>query len=481
MERLRRREGKVTGMPPGQSDEPDPADHNAVPPSSPSRRPTFKSNVRWQLVASASQAILGALLLLLMGRAMGVGGFGVFSIVFGVVYVANALGEPRMQDVAAKQFWALASDSEDATRHSREFFDLLIFELVVKALPCAVLVAVAQAIAASTSLPQDGANLLIAAAIGLYLSKLGYGLSMGLLRVAGRTNLFAICAITDFVIRLFAMGLFALLGSLTVIEAIVIQSIAGAVSTMMQWVFVGREFPGLFHVPDGWRAAGYLDRIGGLRRLLTSNLALSASDLMSKDLDVAIMATFLPASVIGVYKMAKNVALLTWKAVDPFTLSLMPEVNRRVAIKDYSKLHSLIRKTTIGLLALTLVMSVFTIAGVIALGDIVFGPGYSDVPVLTAIMMTGLLTSAPLVWGHPLAVALGRAELAVIGSLVGTVLGLLIMLALAPRIGAIGASVAWAISFLSHFVYTAWASRKLLNRQEVGSHAQNQGLNATGR
>jgi hypothetical protein len=70
-----------------------------------SQKGAFRRNFRWQLVGSASQAVLSGLLLLLMGRELGTSsGFGVFSIVMGSVCVANLLFEPRIQDVAAEQF-----------------------------------------------------------------------------------------------------------------------------------------------------------------------------------------------------------------------------------------------------------------------------------------------------------------------------------------------------------------------------------------
>lgn len=433
-------------------------------------RPTFRNNVKWQFLGSAGQAVLGALVLLVMGRSMGAEGFGVFSIVFGIVYVANALGEPRMQDVAAKQFWGLQSGKEDAER-SVEFFDLLRFEILVKAAPCLVVLLTAGVIAANNRLPADGAALLMAAAVGTYFSKLGYGLSMGLLRVAGRTNLFAFCAIADVSLRLVIMLVMVMTGTLSVLDAILVQSAAAFVSTLAQWVFVYRQFPELMSRPFARKASGYFVRIRHLWRLLLSNLALSASDLMSKDLDVAMMSFFMPASNIGVYKMAKNIAMLTWRAVDPFTLSLMPEINRRVAAHDYLGVRSLMSKATKGLLVLTLVLAIGTIVGIWLFGDRVFGHEYAGLAPLIGVMMLGLIVSGPLVWGHPLAVALGRADMAVTGSFAGTVLGLIAMILLAPRLGLYGASAAWTLSFVSHFLYTAYASHRLFGKTEATVHA----------
>jgi hypothetical protein len=69
-----------------------------------SQKGAFRRNVKWQLVGSASQAVLSGLLLFLMGRELETSGLGVFLIVMGYVYVANLLFGPRIQGVAAKQF-----------------------------------------------------------------------------------------------------------------------------------------------------------------------------------------------------------------------------------------------------------------------------------------------------------------------------------------------------------------------------------------
>lgn len=431
---------------------------------------TFGNNVKWQFLGSAGQAVLGALVLLLMGRSMGAEGFGVYSIVFGIVYVVNALGEPRMQDVAAKQFWGLRSEKEDAGR-SVEFFDLLKFEVMVKAVPCLALILSAAFITAHNHLPADGAALLMVAAVGTYVSKLGYGLSMGLLRVAGRTDLFAICAITDVGLRLVFMLGMVMTGTLSVLDAILIQSATAFLSVIIQWIFVHRQFPDLLSKPPAPGSSLYLMRIRHLWRFLLSNLALSASDLMSKDLDVAVMSFFVPASNLGIYKMAKNIAMLTWRVIDPFTLSLMPEMNRLIALLDYRSARDLIGKSSRGLLLVALVVASGTVFGAWMFAGKVFGQEYASVTPLIAAMMFGLVIGGPLVWGHPLAVAMGRAGIAVTGSFAGMVFGLIAIVLLVPRFGLYGASIAWTLSFALQFIYTAYASHRLFGRIERTSHA----------
>lgn len=425
---------------------------------------TFRNNVKWQLAGSASQALLSGLVLLLTARQLGAHDFGVFSIVMGLVYVANALIEPRMQDVAAKQFWSLHDRSEDGRRHAADFVDMLLLEVVAKLVPCLALVAIAPLLTSMSHLPEGGTTLIICAAIGMYLSKVGFGLSVGLLRVMGRSDLFVACTTAEILARLLLMAAVVAFWKLSVLDAILIQSFTGMVSIGLQWWFVRRELPTVTTISASWTVQSALDRLRVNRRLLLSNTALSMSDLMSKDLDITLMSFMTSATNIGIYKMAKNIALLVWRAVDPFALSLMPEINRMVSVKDYPGVRGLQRKASVGLFAVTAVMALGACVGVWLFGEQTLGAAYGTVPHLMPLVVAGLVIGAPLVWGHPLAVALNRADLAVAGSVFGTIVGVTTLFLLTPTFGVYGAGLAWSLTFTCQFTYTAFFANKLFER-----------------
>lgn len=425
---------------------------------------TFRNNVKWQIIGSGSQAVLSGLMLLLMARALGAKDFGVFSIVMSLVYVANALMEPRMQDVAAKQFWSLHDPDLDSSGQAPAFLDLLLLEVVAKMAPCLVLAAAAPFLAPASHLPAGGALLILCAAVGIYFSKLGYGLSVGLLRVIGRSDLFVICTTAEILVRLVLIAALVLFTRLTVLDAILIQSLTGLVSISLQWWWVRRELSAVATLPTHWSLPEAGERLRVNLRLLLSNWALSMSDLMSKDLDITLMSFMTSATNIGIYKMAKNIALLTWRAVDPFTLSLMPEINRMVSVRAYPALRRLQDRSAFGLLAMTALMAIGTSVGVWIFGTHVLGPAYAGVPRLMPLVMAGLVFGAPLVWGHPLAVALNRADLAVAGSVAGTIVGVSTLLLLTPVWGIYGAGLAWSLTFICQFTYTAFFADRLLGR-----------------
>lgn len=447
---------------PGPAPEPGPAQE----PSTIRRRRkggTFRNNVIWQIIGSGSQAVLSGLVLLVSARALGAHDFGVFSIVMGITYVANALFEPRMQDVAARHFWRLHDHERDGADQAADFLDLLMLEITVKLAPCLAVAVLSPWIASVAHLPPGGAELIVWAALGTYLSKLGYGLSTGLLRVIGRSDLFVICISAELAVRLLLMGGFAAFGHLSVLNAILIQAFTGMVSISLQWIWVGRQLPALARWSP-WSPRAALARIVPNRRLLWSNVGLSMADLMSKDLDITLMSLLTSPTNIGVYKMAKNIALLAWRAVDPFTLSLMPEVNRMVSVKAYGDLRRLQVKSSLGLFAMTIVMAIGLCVGVWLFGRPVLGPGYDAVPGLMPVVVLGLLVGAPLVWAHPLSVALNRPDIAVLGSVAGTVAGVSALWLLTPSLGIFGAGIGWSLTFMTQFAYTAIFANRQLGR-----------------
>jgi O-antigen/teichoic acid export membrane protein len=426
--------------------------------ANPTHDGTFRRNVKWQLVGTAGQVVLSALLLLLMGRGLGTAGFGVFSIVMSVIYVINLLFEPRLQDIAANQHWNFNRTDGVPKRNEQIFTDLFIIEILSKLLPCFILILLAPLLAKFANLSPDTSSLIILAATGTYLSKFGNGLFVGVLRVLGRSDLSAYCAIGDLSLRLILTLLIIQLHELTVFNCILVLMISGILSNSIQWWLVMKQLDIKFSRLKAWKSTTVIEMLKKKRRLFLSNLGLSASDLMNKDLDITLIASLLPSDQVGVYKMSKNMVLLTWRAVDPFYLALMPEVNRLVLLENFAGVKRLLVKSSFGLLGLAVGLSVASYILVLFFGGTVLGVSYFNVPNLMPWMLAGIVFSAPLVWGHPLAVSLNRADIAFVGSLIGSFIGFFVFLILTPIFGLKGAATAWAIALALNFMFTSGAS-----------------------
>ena len=429
------------------------------------RGTVFRRNVSWQFVGSATQAVLSGLVLLVMGRGLGAAGFGEYSIIIGFVTVANLMMEPRMQDVGARVFWSLASDPEAQPAHREAFIDFVVLESMAKLLPLAGIALLAIPLAAMAHLQSDGALLIAVAAFGNYLAKVGYGVSSGVLRVLGRSDQFTYCGSGELFARLLILLTLAGLGQLTVASSVVVLSVTLIFSNVVQMSLAMRHIGNIGHALATWSPRTLLSRLRPHRRLVLSNIGLSAADLMNKDLDITLLSPVMPAATIGVYKMAKNIALLTWRAVDPFYLALMPELNRRVLTGNYAGARSLIRRSIVGLSALAITLSAAAYLGVWLLGERLFGVAFAGIPHLLSWMLIGIVGSAPLVWGHPLAVAMNRGDTAFFGSLVGSAIGFTAFLVLVGLYGIEGAAISWALSFLPTFLFTSIVARQLLLRR----------------
>lgn len=442
----------------------------ATPASAPAKRGDgrFARNIRWQFVANAAQSVLGGLYLVVLGRFLGVSDFGVFSVISALVAVGGQLLELRLQDVVARDFYRV--DSEDQKFEGTEgarFIDLLLLDAVARLLPCLGLMLLSPWLMRTSQLPSDATSLLMIAAATFLLAKTGWGVTTGLLRVLGRTDLIALCLSADWGLRLLLTTVLALVWHLDIASALLVAMVVGGLCNVLQGLLAWREFSRrVGPVPlRQWRPSAAVARFASQRRLVVANLGISVSDLMAKDLDVALISSVLTADKVGLYKMAKSFVQVIWRAIDPFYLAIMPEVQKLWQHGDDNTLLHLVRRTAVRLLALSVALVAMAFALVALFGEAALGPHYAGLHWPMLLMCTWIVICAPLVWGYPLAVAIGHPELAVGGSLFGSIVGLTAFVLLTPSLGLNGAAIAWVMTLVAGFVSTsglaAWVAHRL--------------------
>ena len=428
-------------------------------------RRRFARNIRWQFVANGSQALLGGAYLVVLGRYLGPADFGIFSAVTALVSVIGLLLEMRLQEVVARDFCHLDDDAPGRSPHALHLVDLFVLETLSRVLPALALVALSGWLASNIHLAPGSAWLLGLAAAGFVLSKSGSSVANGLLRVLGRTDLIAGCMAADWGLRLMVSLMFAIVWTLDVSVALWIALAAGALCNGAQVMLARNKFAARVAPINfaGWTLGGAWKRLRGAKRLIASNLGVSASDLMAKDLDVAMISAVLAADKVGLYKMAKSFVQVLWRAIDPFYIAIMPEVQKLWQQREINALARLLRKTSIRLLMLAIAVVVLGCGAVALLGVRVLGSGYAEVPLLMLAMSGWVVLCAPLIWGIPLAVAINRPELSVGGSVLGLATGLTAFVTLTPTLGLTGAAIAWNVALISGFLFTAavavWIAR----------------------
>jgi O-antigen/teichoic acid export membrane protein len=143
----------------------------------------------------------------------------------------------------------------------------------------------------------------------------------------------------------------------------------------------------------------------------------------------------------------------------------MPEVNRLIAVGDHAILRRLLSRTSRGLLALSIGLGALCYVAVVHFATAMLGNAFAGVAALMPWMLAGIVVSAPFVWGHPLAVALNRADLALAASLAGTLVGLGGFVLLTPTFGTAGAGIAWSMTLIVSVGGVALLSRRAWRRK----------------
>lgn len=401
--------------------------------------------------------MLGGAYLIVLGRFLGPAEFGVFSAVMAVVSVMGLLFEMRLQEVVARDFCHLDDKIKGNHLDSLRLFDLFVLETFSRVIPLFVLLLLSDWLLYSISLEHQDAALLLLAAVGFTVSKCGSSVSTGLLRVLCRTDLIAGCMAIDWGLRLVITACIALALQLDVQMALWIALGVGMACNCIQIWLACKEFTNQIGPISlvGWSILGAFDRLRSARRLIISNLGVSGSDLMAKDLDVALISSMLSAEKVGLYKMSKSFVQVIWRAIDPFYITIMPEIQKLWQLRHFDEVRMLLKKSTIRLFYLSIVLVTISNLFVVSFGQILLGNEYKDISQIMMIMSIWILISAPLIWGSALAIAVGRPEISVGGAALGLFVGLVAFYVFVPLLGLLGAGIAWSLTILTGVVFIA--------------------------
>lgn len=419
----------------------------------------FFLNLRWQFISNAAQGLFGGLYLILLGRALGVTQFGIFSLATSLVAITFFFVELRLQEIVIR-YTCLIDSSFNSESEGRRIADLFYLDIALRSLillSIFILLTVLRIIDFVNTPPED---IIIACAIVHFLSKAGNSSAIGLMRVMDRFDAAAMLMAFEWFLKLASLAILVKLVQPTVVQAVVLAGFIGMLSnaTLMTLAVKSwnRSYPGTIRI----RIKGMRSRLVQMRRYLFSNLGISLSDLLVKDLDVAITGAFVSVESVGIYKMSKNIVSMMWRVVDPFFLVLMPELRRMQAEHNSEVLFSFIKKVAILLLVISLGIFALTWAIIALFGTHIFGPDFSNISTLFPYMGIWVVLCSPLIWAHPLAVAAGRPELPLTGSIFANLIGLAVFVPLVYWMGIVGAGVGWSLTSILAFFSTAYLCKR---------------------
>ncbi|HKR67201.1 MAG TPA: lipopolysaccharide biosynthesis protein [Thermoanaerobaculia bacterium] len=175
---------------------------------------------------------------------------------------------------------------------------------------------------------------------------------------------------------------------------------------------------------------------------LASNYLVGLLDTAYRELDVQLVGWLGTYEQVSIYKLAKTFAGAVLQIVDPVVILLMPQFARDLAAKRFAELRRFIAQLTAVFTTVGLVVGVASHFIVPWLLPRIIGTQYTPVGGVFRIIVWCVVVSMPLLWTHPLCIALGRPQLFLAASVggVATLAGLSYLLV--PAIGAAGAG--WA-------------------------------------
>jgi O-antigen/teichoic acid export membrane protein len=158
--------------------------------------------------------------------------------------------------------------------------------------------------------------------------------------------------------------------------------------------------------------------------------------------------------------MAKNLVYVVWRTIDPFQIALMPEIVKLVYSDQHNFIHISIKKMIVGLFFYSIVINTFSYILIHEYGPLFLGKEYVEIDSLFLIMSLWILICAPLIWAHPLSIAIDKPWISFQAGLVSSLLGIILFFWMTHYFGLLGSAVAWVISSAINFLLTSHLTYK---------------------
>jgi PST family polysaccharide transporter len=184
---------------------------------------------------------------------------------------------------------------------------------------------------------------------------------------------------------------------------------------------------------------------------LTSVLA-----LVTREVDVLILAAFRGDREVGFYRMAKNFTRLLVHVYDPVYQAIYPELVRlREQVEDMREVWRFIRRTMGWVLALFVPLTIMIALGAPIIVRMSVGSEFLPAAPAVRIMVFGVLVNAALVWSRPLALTAGRPDVSTKAFAASAVILAVTSALLVPRFGYMGSAVTYLITLSSVAILSA--------------------------
>ncbi len=212
-----------------------------------------------------------------------------------------------------------------------------------------------------------------------------------------------------------------------------------------------------------WRRGGIAALRGRRREIIRfcvmTNLS-GCSRVFTGRVDNLVLALFATPAAVGLYDIARSLTAQIRELAGPLQMSVFPEMARLAAEGAHDALRRLQRQITIALAAAVVPVCVVGTVAAPVLVPLLFGPAFEGAVVLFQILIWHLLW-LPTVWIPSYLLVRGRAGTLTALLWLDALLFSVLLLALVPRFGALGAAWAWTARQLIWMGITVGALRRL--------------------
>jgi O-antigen/teichoic acid export membrane protein len=406
----------------------------------------------WQYVASFGVAIFGAMYILGAGRILGPQDFGIYAIAAATPTVMNALFDYRIQEVSI----VILSEKADRGVAARNVRSLFLFDILARLVAFVLSVPAGILILNLLGLDVDPMVPLFAA-LGLFFAKVGNGIAIGIMRLSGNIHKYAMLQSLDWALRLAGLAAVYFFGALTIESAFLVQ-LPSALFVNLWILFLAYRIGRRTYDLDGGGHATIRDLRDFCRvrlKILLSSQSISAVDSVVKELDTLICGIFLSPHAVAIYKMAKSIASIAWKCVDPIFVVILPNIASYISEGKIDELSAILKKATgyLFLIALFVFLCVWALS--YPFTRFFLGASYEDVPTIIPLISIWIVVALPFIWTHSVAIASGNAALQALSGLIGAIIGVGALVVGAASFGLPGAAIGLSVAYAGIFVISS--------------------------
>ncbi|MFC6287697.1 lipopolysaccharide biosynthesis protein [Nocardioides sp. GCM10027113] len=216
------------------------------------------------------------------------------------------------------------------------------------------------------------------------------------------------------------------------------------------------------HAPRAWR-----DLAEEFWRFSAPRALARVFTVLQQRVDVLVVGALLGPADAAVYAAATRFLVLGQMLVQSIQQVMAPTISARLAVDDRARAEAIYRTTTAWLtlmswpLYLTAILFSPLLIGI-------FGPGYVEGATTVSVLCAAMLVATACGPVDTVLLMEGRSVLSVVNTGLALAVDVVLILLLVPRLGIVGAALAWAVAILVKNLLPLWQVNRYLSLHPLG-------------